>query len=400
MASEPKLSAKQKEYIHNATHRWNVKTGATASGKTFLDYAFVIPQRILKCAGEGLIVLIGNNINSIERNVLSPMREIWPGLVSPIRQGNNTAQIFGRRCFVMGADKVNQVARIQGTTIEYAYGDEVTTWNREFFEMLKSRLRAPNSCFDGTCNPEHPKHWFKEFLDGDADIYQQAYRLDDNEGFLPPGTIDNIKREYAGTVYYDRYVLGKWVAAAGIIYPNFNEKTHVKPTVPRDYESYAVSNDYGVQHACVFGLWGLCRGVWYLIATSFHHGEKDGQRTVEDSYAALMKLIDDRKIFRFFRDNAPIASSFNVHVRRKWTHGGLRQADNEVLAGIQDVSTALNTGVVAFNDCNKEVIAEFGSYLWDEKAKDEKPIKENDDCMDMVRYFIRSMRLAKPEKER
>ena len=215
------FSSMQTAYLQNATRRWNVKVGATGSGKTYLDYAFVIPKRILNCTGAGLIVLIGNTKNTIERNILDPMRQIWSDkLVGSIRSNDNTVQLFGKRCYVMGADKVNQVARIQGATIEYCYGDEITTWNREVFEMLKSRLRTENSVFDGTCNPAAPTHWFKTFLDSDADIYTQAYTIDDNP-FLTQYVIDELKKEYAGTVYYDRYILGRWKAAEGIIYCQF-----------------------------------------------------------------------------------------------------------------------------------------------------------------------------------
>lgn len=287
------FSPKQQEYLDNATHRWNVKTGATASGKTFLDYAYVIPRRIENCVGEGLIVLIGNNINSIERNVLAPMREIWPGLVSPIRQGSNTAQIFGKRCFIMGADKVNQVARLQGTTIEYAYGDEVTTWNREFFEMLKSRLRAPNSCFDGTCNPDGPSHWFKEFLDGDADIHQQAYALDDNP-FLPTGTAENIKREYAGTVYYDRYVLGKWVHGQGIIYGPFAANPRAYLTHEPDYDFIQLGVDFGGnKSAYAFVATGLKHDYSKLTALcSERHPAKDMTPTqLNELFAAFVARV-------------------------------------------------------------------------------------------------------------
>ena len=52
------FSEKQKEYFQNATHRWNFKTGATRSGKTFMDY-FVIPKRIMATTGSGLIVILG-----------------------------------------------------------------------------------------------------------------------------------------------------------------------------------------------------------------------------------------------------------------------------------------------------------------------------------------------------
>ena len=40
------LTEFQQEYLRNCNHRWNVKTGATRSGKTYLDCAVTIPKRI------------------------------------------------------------------------------------------------------------------------------------------------------------------------------------------------------------------------------------------------------------------------------------------------------------------------------------------------------------------
>lgn len=213
------FSPKQIEFLQNCNHRWNIKTGATRSGKTFLDYT-VIPKRILKCRGDGLIVLLGNTKGTLERNILEPMRAIWsPELVGQI-SSSNTVSIFGRKCYALGADKISQVSKLQGAAFEYCYGDEITTWHEDVFQMLKSRLSCPNSRFDGTCNPENPHHWFKAFLDSDADIYQQSYTIDDNP-FLDPAFVENLKREYAGTVYYNRFILGEWAAAEGIIYKDF-----------------------------------------------------------------------------------------------------------------------------------------------------------------------------------
>ena len=203
------FSPKQQEFLQNCNHRWNIKTGATRSGKTFLDYT-VIPKRILKCRGEGLIVLLGNTKGTLERNILEPMRAIWsPALVGQIGS-NNTVQIFGKKCHALGADKISQVSKLQGAAFEYCYGDEITTWHEDVFQMLKSRLSCPNSHFDGTCNPGNPQHWFKKFLDSDADIYRQAYTIDDNP-FLAPEFVENLKREYAGAktdgFLIDRFVL-------------------------------------------------------------------------------------------------------------------------------------------------------------------------------------------------
>ena len=80
------LTEFQQEYLRNCSHRWNVKTGATRSGKTYLDCAVTIPKRICAARGEGLLVLMGNTLGTLERNVLSLMRELWgPDLVGVIR---------------------------------------------------------------------------------------------------------------------------------------------------------------------------------------------------------------------------------------------------------------------------------------------------------------------------
>ena len=214
------LTEFQQEYLRNCSHRWNIKTGATRSGKTYLDCAVTIPKRLCAARGEGLLVLMGNTLGTLERNVLEPMRSLWGAeLVGVVRTSasGNVVQLFGQKVYVLGADNKKHIARIQGAAIEYAYGDEITTWDEGVFQMLKSRLSCPHSYFDGTCNPESPTHWFKKFLDSDADLYCQAYTIDDNPT-LPAKFVADLKKEYAGTVYYNRYILGQWMAANGVIY--------------------------------------------------------------------------------------------------------------------------------------------------------------------------------------
>ena len=213
-------SSKQIAFWANCDHRWNVKTGATRSGKTYMDY-FLIPRRLLAVAGlEGLNVILGNTRETVRRNVILPMTSIYgPNRISNIRT-DNSCTMFGQQVFILGADNEAHVNRLRGASIKYCYGDEVTTWNQGVFDMLKSRLDKPYSVFDGTCNPDNPRHWFKQFLDSDADIYQQAYTIDDNP-YLDPAFVENLKKEYAGTVLYDRYIRGLWVAAEGAIYKPF-----------------------------------------------------------------------------------------------------------------------------------------------------------------------------------
>lgn len=241
------LTSKQNEYIRNATHRWNIKTGAVRSGKSYVDTAYTIPARIRERIGKpGLTVIFGVSRDTIERNVLQPMREVYgSGLVGTINN-RNMAWICGENAYCLGAEKVSQVAKVQGSSIKYAYGDEVAKWNREVFEMLKSRLDKPYSCFDGACNPENPTHWLKEFIDSDIDIYVQKYTIFDNP-FLPKEYVDNLCKEYEGTVYYDRLIEGLWKRAEGAIYRIFadNPDKFIRPVNRRDIKEIRIGIDFG-----------------------------------------------------------------------------------------------------------------------------------------------------------
>ncbi|MBO7728005.1 MAG: PBSX family phage terminase large subunit [Oscillospiraceae bacterium] len=215
------ISDKQSEYLARCDHRWNLKVGATGSGKSWLDYAVVIPKRLLAMRGQGAAVIIGNTSATVERNILDPMRQIWgERLVGRLVTSSNHAKLFGHKVYILGADKQTSVTKIQGLTVEYGYGDEMTTWAQPVFEMLKSRLRCEHSYFDGTANPDSANHYLKQFIDSDVDVYCQTSTIDDNP-FLPEDFVHNLKREYAGTVYYKRFILGEWAAAEGACYPLF-----------------------------------------------------------------------------------------------------------------------------------------------------------------------------------
>lgn len=241
------LTEKQNEYIRNATHRWNIKTGAVRSGKSYVDTAYTIPARIRDRVGKpGLTVIFGVSRDTIERNVLQPMREIYgSGLVGTINN-RNMAWVCGENAYCLGAEKVSQVAKVQGSSIKYAYGDEVAKWNREVFEMIKSRLDKPYSCFDGACNPENPTHWLKEFIDSDVDIYVQKYTIFDNI-YLPKEYVENLCKEYEGTVYYDRLIKGTWKRAEGAIYRMFADDPDrfIRPVNRKDIKEIRIGIDFG-----------------------------------------------------------------------------------------------------------------------------------------------------------
>lgn len=243
------ISRKQAQYIREANHRWNIKMGATQSGKTFLDTRYLIPSRLLERKGkEGLNFIVGVTKETIERNVLSKMRSIWGvDKVSEINS-KNRATLFGEMVYCIGAKDKGQAAAFRGATAKYLYIDEFPDISEEVFSIFSSRLSMPYSCADMTGNPKDPKHWSEDFIASDKDIYFQRYALYDNP-FLTAGTIANIERDYKGTVYFDRYVLGLPKRAEGLCFPLFADNPSrwiiKRADVPKQFRTVEVGFDIG-----------------------------------------------------------------------------------------------------------------------------------------------------------
>lgn len=394
-----KLSPKQNEYILNATRRWNLKIGAVRSGKSFTDIVYTIPARLREGHNkDGLNVILGVSRETIERNVLQPMRERYTDRLVGTINGRNIARVCGEDVYCLGAEKISQVAKIQGSSIKYCYGDEIAKWNREVFAMLQSRLDKPYSCFDGSCNPEYPNHWLKEFIDRtDIDLYLQSYTIFDNP-FLPQEFIENLCKEYSGTVYYQRYIMGEWAMAEGLIYPMYIDALETPDGYP---EQEVLSIDYGTMNAFAALRFGKYGDTWYLTDEYYYSGRNEGSQKTDEEYARDLDIFTDGlgdayNKLRVIID--PSAASFIALLRKKGKYRVI-PADNAVADGIRETATCLRTGKIKISPNCVNTIKEMQGYVWDEDAKDDRPLKVNDHACDAFRYFTKTMRIAKPRKE-
>lgn len=348
---------------------------------------YVIPKRIRARIGKpGLTVILGVTKSTIERNILEPMRNIWgTALVGEINS-QNTCYLFGERVYCLGAEKVSQVSKIRGSSIKYVYGDEVADWNEEVFELLKSRLDKPYSCFDGALNPQGPNHWLKEFLDSDFDIYNQHYTIFDNP-FLPKEFVDNLCKEYAGSVYYKRYILGEWALAEGLVYPMFSREKNVV-SGPVEYKrghQYYLSVDYGTVNPFAVGLFDF-DGRSSTMIKELHYSGRDRDRLDNEGYYSLIEeMVGDIPIEYIVVD--PSAAGFIETIKK---HGKYicKGANNDVINGIQEVTKYLNYGLLKIHDSCTETLKEFEQYAWDDDNPEDAVIKENDHHMDLIRYYI------------
>lgn len=380
-----------------------IADGAIRSGKTsFMMLAFV-DDAMRRYNGQRFAIC-GKTVDSTVKNIVVPYLGVsWAQdkytlswrradkvLLVSDGEHQNIFEVFG------GKDE-SSFSLIQGRTLAGVLFDEVALQPRSFVEQALARCSVEGSRFWFNCNPESPKHWFYEEWVKNPKKHNALhlhFELDDN-----PALTEEIKARYRSMysgVFYDRYILGKWVAADGIIYPQFSEAKHVVKSKPRDYAKYYVSIDYGTHNPTSMGLWGLYNRKWYRVADSYFDSVKQmRQRTDEEHYRELHNLITDntggKKPVAVIVD--PSAASFIECIKR---HGEyrVRQADNDVLSGIANVSTELNAGRLLFCDCCHEIFDEFLSYIWDQKAAErgeDKPVKQYDHAMDDMRYFVQTV---------
>lgn len=336
---------------------------------------------------KGLNVILGVTNSTIERNILQPLREIYGDKLIGTINSQNIAKLFGEEVYCLGAEKVSQVSKIRGASIKYCYCDELAEYNQEVFELLKSRLDKEYSVLDGALNPESPTHWLKQFLDSDADIYCQSYTIFDNP-FLPKKFVENLCKEYEGTVYYNRYILGQWCNAEGLIYTRFaNEPEKYKWTKKKEDGTYDLPSgmtiigiDYGgTKSGQAFVCTRISHDFKYVITlgSEKHMGDidPDDLEELEIEFAKKMMYKYNCEIDYMFPDNEEVVLIRGLKRRVQelgWNtivRGCVKEPIND---RIDCGRTMISYNILYYieEECKLFVDA-LSSALWDDEAQED-----------------------------
>ena len=245
--SKQMLSEKQKKFLKDDLRRINLLYGSVRSGKTWislLKWAIWVGQQ----AQDKQFLMVGKTITTLKRNCLVLLEElIGDNITYSISQ--KKAVIFGRTVWLEGANDERSESKIRGMTLMGVYIDELTQIPQDFYLMALSRLSEKGAVFLATTNPDHPKHYVKtEIIDNDLLDKQVIKFLIDDNIFLDETYKENLKKEYSG-VFYQRFILGEFVRAEGIIFPEFANNPDrwiiKREDVPKTFRSVEVGFDIG-----------------------------------------------------------------------------------------------------------------------------------------------------------
>ena len=382
---------KQKELLRafqeKKLKRINILHGSVRSGKTWISlvlWAFWV----MTSPKDKNYLMVAKTLTSLKRNCLDLLESLVGKNNFSYSIGQKEGVLFGRKVYLEGVNDARAESKIRGMTLQGAYCDELTLFTEDFFSMLLSRLSEPKAKLFGTTNPDSPNHWIKtNYIDrqDELDLFIMQFLIEDNTT-LDSSYVESLKKEYVG-VFYNRFILGLWVIAEGLVYPMFDLERHVvtECSEPKDeYFEYYISIDYGTVNPCSMGLWRLERDRAIKVKELYFDSKKQKrQATDEEYYTMLEELAGDKLISCVIVD--PSAASFIETIRR---HGkfSVRKANNDVLDGIRVTGTLIQNNKVFIHKSCENTIREFGVYRWDDKANEDRVIKEFDHAMDETRY--------------
>lgn len=400
MISWKPFSEKALDFIKNSDARLNIAHGAVRSSKTisctvrWLSYLVDGPT--------GDLAMLGRTTATLQRNVLNDLFDtVGPSNFKWVNRQQGELRILGRRVYCFGANNEDAESKIRGATFAGAYCDEVSLYPQSVFNQLMARLSVEGAkCFCNT-NPDSPYHWFYTDFINNTDIQDKKiwkFLMEDNLS-LSHSYIESLKQTYRG-VWYDRMIMGNWVAAEGRVYDMFEPSDNMLDTqqyiidagVNERAIQWFVGCDYGTSTVMSWGLYALLPDGTFLKTREYYYDAVKQKKQKTDAEFVLefdewLQRCCPTKPRTVYCD--PSAASWKVALMRRGYH--VQNADNDVINGIRHVSTCFNTSKYYIDSSCKNTEQEYMSYVWDANAQKlgvDKPVKEHDHTCDTDRYVL------------
>ena len=391
------FSPKALDFLANSNARLNILHGSVRSSKTinctvrWLDYLVTGPA--------GDLAMFGKTMATLQRNVLNDLFDIvGPGNYKWINRQQGELQIFDRRVYCFGANNEDAESKIRGATFAGSLCDEVNLYPQSVFNQLMARMSVKGACCFCNCNPDSPYHWFYTDYITNPDIKDKKvwqFMMEDNLS-LDPDYVESLKQMYTG-VWYDRMILGLWVAAEGRIYDMFDSTIHMIDTniflkhlkVHPKAIKKVVACDYGTASVMTWGMYYFLPNGIILKRREYYYDavKKQAQQTDSQFANDFKKWIGTEYPDVVYVD--PSAASWKLELMQRGYK--VLDANNDVINGIRHVSSQLSTGRYYIDKSCINTEKEYQSYVWDSKAQiqgKDKPLKVHDHTCDCDRYAL------------
>lgn len=352
-------------------------------------------------------ILASQSVNSAERNVIKPLMQ-----VRYLREQFDINYIISTRCltlkrgkvvnyiYVFGGKDESSYATVQGITAAGALLDEVVLMPESFVNQVLARCSVEGSKYWFNCNPEGPSHWFKKnWIDKAKERNALHIKFDMNDN---PSLSEEVKERYRNMysgVFYERYILGRWVKAEGIIWKKFaeNNEKYLLDEPPRDIMLINMGVDFGGnKSATTFVATGFTKGLQNVVVLESKRITEELSPNMLDDYFVFFCQMVFEKYKRAFVTRADNAEPVLMRGLKnacifKNLHTQVKPAlKRSVSSRIKLIDKLMSLGRFFIVKHNTDVINALNEAVWDEKKTDTRLDNGTTDIdtLDALEYSI------------
>ena len=386
------LNPKQLDFMLYEDKRINLLTGSVRSGKTYISllkwaiFVGTMPENFE-------FLMTGKTITSLKRNCLGLLQDLVGSNNFSYSISQKSGVLFGRKVWLEGANDDRAESKIRGMTLAGAYVDELTQIPFDFYKMLLSRLSVKNAKLYATTNPDAPTHWVKENIIDNDEIDKKiwSFTLDDNEILKRENEeyFENLKKEYMsmGGVFYERFILGLWVLAEGLIYKQFanNSELFIKDEAIDEYGNkinfmiISIGIDYGATEGetefKATGITTMFREAWTIDEMKL-----SGLHTPEQMYEKFVEfykrvVAEYGKVTHAFGDYGALGQVLTYGLNRHLQQTGIPLKVQDCIKGqiidriYMDQMLFAQSRRFILSKC-KYLVEAYKQAVWDEKHED------------------------------
>jgi len=305
--------------------------------------------------------------------------------------------------YIFGGKDESSYALIQGITLSGVLLDEVALMPKSFVDQALARtLSVENAKIWFTCNPESPEHWFHtDYILGQQPGIKRLHFLMEDNPIMTPEKIKRAEQMFSG-VFYQRYVLGLWVRAEGVIFRQFADDSEgwlidneLNPDTIKQIAYITFGVDFGESTShTVFVATGILRRGAGIIALDERKLSSKGispdkiEREFIDFVQQVHKEFPDIRLSYAFCDHPEtIINGLNIALRKaNIPISAVMAAKEKINTRIYAQEKMLNLGLLKIRRKCTKLVFSLQNQTWDEKHTDQR-LDENPDINDIADAF-------------
>jgi phage terminase large subunit len=326
---------------------------------------------------------------------------------------------------------MDRATKIMSSEYDLIYVQEATELSENDWEALTTRLRNGKVSFQqllADCNPDRPTHWLKARADKGACLMLNSRHQDNPLLYTEEGTRTRIGESYLAKlealtgVRKERLLHGRWSAADGLVYDEYDPAVHLvdRFKIPDTWARWWVV-DFGFTNPFVCQWWAedpdgrlyMYREVYMTQKTVDQHAEtiakqvlKKPVKTTGGAWRGEWKEPKPRAIICDHDAEGQVVLQRELGLPT-------RNASKKVLEGVQAVQRRLRAAddgkprlflmrdslverdtLLVESKLPCQTVEEITGYVWEQSGTDrlkEAPKKQDDHGQDCIRYLCSEM---------